>query len=328
MRCCQGASVVIRYCTVMYEQQTPTRSRELMHSFLLVLAAFIWGSAFVAQAVGATYVGPFTFLALRSLIGFSALFLFVMVRHTLAQAYLRAQNMEGVLPQLNPKTLILGGLCCGTMLFLASLTQQIGIGYTTAGKAGFITTMYVVIVPILMTFMGRPPGKKILLCVVLEVIGLYLLSIAGDFKLGFGDAMILVCAFLFALQIMCINYFVQRIDGVLLSCAQFLTVTVYAFVGMWLFETPQISDISKAFPSILYAGLLSSGIAYTLQIIGQKGLNPSVASLLMCLESVFSALSGFVILHETLTARELMGCALMFTAVVLSQVRVSKGRVQ
>ena len=309
----------------MYEQQTPTRSRELMHSFLLVLAAFIWGSAFVAQAVGAAYVGPFTFLALRSLIGFSALLLFVMARHTLAQSYLRAQHLEGVLPRLNKTTLIIGGLTCGTLLFLASLVQQIGIAHTTAGKAGFITTMYVVIVPIFMALLGRPPGKKIILCVVLEVAGLYLLSITGDFQLGFGDAMILICAFLFALQIMSINYFVERIDGVLLSCAQFLPVTVYSMVGMFLFETPRIADVSSAFPSILYAGLMSSGIAYTLQIIGQKGLNPSVASLLMCLESVFSALCGFLILHETLSVRELSGCALMFLAVVLSQVHLSKG---
>ena len=253
----------------MYEEQTPTRSQELMHSFLLVLAAFIWGSAFVAQAVGAAYVGPFTFLALRSLIGFSALLLFVMARHTLAQSYLRAQHLEGVLPRLNKTTLIIGGLTCGTLLFLASLVQQIGIAHTTAGKAGFITTMYVVIVPIFMAFLGRPPGKKIILCVVLEVAGLYLLSITGDFQLGFGDAMILICAFLFALQIMSINYFVERIDGVLLSCAQFLPVTVYSMVGMFLFETPRIADVSSAFPSILYAGLMSSGIAYTLQIIGQ-----------------------------------------------------------
>ena len=293
-----------------------------MHSFLLVLAAFIWGSAFVAQAVGADYVGPFTFLALRSLIGFAALFLFVMVRHTLAAAYLRAQNMEGVLPRTDKKTLILGGFVCGTLLFLASLVQQIGIAYTTAGKAGFITTMYVVIVPILMTFLGHPPKKKIILCVVLEVVGLYLLSITGDFKLSYGDAMILVCAFLFAFQIMSVNYFVERMDGVLLSCAQFLPVTIYSFIGMALFETPDMGSISMALPSILYAGLMSSGIAYTLQIVGQKGLNPSVASLLMCLESVFSALSGFVILHEILSGRELTGCALMFAAVVISQVHL------
>lgn len=293
-----------------------------MHSFLLVLAAFIWGSAFVAQAVGADYVGPFTFLALRSLIGFAALFLFVMVRHTLATAYLRAQNMEGVLPRTDKKTLILGGFVCGTLLFFASLVQQIGIAYTTAGKAGFITTMYVVIVPILMTFLGHPPKKKIILCVVLEVVGLYLLSITGDFKLGYGDAMILVCAFLFAFQIMSVNYFVERMDGVLLSCAQFLPVTIYSFIGMALFETPDMGSISMALPSILYAGLMSSGIAYTLQIVGQKGLNPSVASLLMCLESVFSALSGFVILHEILSGRELTGCALMFAAVVISQVHL------
>ena len=295
-----------------------------MHSFLLVLAAFIWGSAFVAQAVGAEYVGPFTFLALRSLIGFSALFLFLMVRHTLAQAYLKSQNLEGALPKTDKKVLLLGGFVCGTLLFAASLVQQIGIGHTTAGKAGFITTMYVVIVPVLMTFLGHPPQKKIIVCVVLEVVGLYLLSIAGDFKLGYGDAMILICAFLFAFQIMGINYFVERIDGVLLSCAQFLPVTVYSFIGMALFETPAVADISKALPSILYAGLLSSGVAYTLQIVGQKGLNPSVASLLMCLESVFSALCGFIVLHETLSARELLGCALMFTAVVLSQVHLPK----
>lgn len=304
-----------------------------MHSFLLILAAFIWGSAFVAQAVGAEYVGPFTFLALRSLIGFSALFLFLMVRHTLAQAYLRAQNMEGALPKTDRKTLVIGGLACGTLLFFASLVQQAGIAYTTAAKAGFITTMYVVIVPILMTFLGRPPQKKIFLCVVLEVVGLYLLSITGDFKLSYGDAMILVCAFLFALQIMSINYFVERIDGVLLSCAQFLPVTIYSFIGMAMFEDPSIAEISLALPSILYAGLLSSGVAYTLQIVGQKGLNPSVASLLMCLESVFSALCGFIVLHETLSPRELVGSALMFSAVVISQVHLpqrneSKGQVQ
>ena len=213
----------------------------------------------------------------------------------------------------------LGGMSCGTFLFLASVSQQAGISLTTTAKAGFITAQYVVIVPLISVFFGKKVRSGIWLCVALSVTGLYLLCMNGPLELGTGDSLMLLCAFLFALQIICVDHFSPITDPVRLSFAQFFMTALLATAGMLLFEPLSVTGLKAAAGSIVYAGVMSSGVAYTLQIVGQQNLNPTVASLSMSLESVFSAICGWIVLGQALHTRELAGCGLMFAAIVLSQ---------
>ena len=210
---------------------------------------------------------------------------------------------------------------CGTALFAASAAQQIGIGTTSTAKAGFMTALYVVLVPVFGVFFGRRPGVKLWCCVAASVVGLYLLCLAGHDTLSLtgGEWMLLGCAFLFCLQIMLVDRFSPQLDGIQLSFVEFFTVSVLSTVFMLLFEHPTVEQFRLAAVSIAYCGIMSSGVAYTLQIVGQKALDPTIASLAMCLESVFSALAGWLILGETLSTTELCGCGLMFAAIVVSQ---------
>ena len=289
---------------------------QLRNTLLLVLTALVWGCAFVAQSVGAEHVGAFTFLACRSwLAGVTLLPVIALLR---ARQRRPESAAESPAPQ-SRRALLTGGIACGCFLFLASSAQQIGVASTTTAKAGFITAMYVIIVPILSLVLGRRVGKKIWLCVAMSVVGLYLLCIAGSLSLSRGDAMVLLCALLFAGHIMTVDHFSPKMDGVQLSCIQFFTTAILATVCMFLFEHPTAAALQSAFLPILYAGILSSGVGYTLQIVAQKGLNPTIASMAMSLESVFSALAGWVILGQGLTAREFSGCALMFAAIILAQ---------
>ena len=285
---------------------------------LLILTAVIWGGAFAAQSVGAEYVGPLTFLAARSWIGAIVIIPVIAVRDRI----LAARNGENEKPKNKTqlRTLLLGGAVTGTALFLASFSQQAGIAGTTTAKAGFITALYVVIVPILSVFFGRKVTGKIWGCVVLSVAGLYLLCMSGSFALNRADALMLLCAFLFSLQIMAVNYYSPRVDTVRLAWLEFVVEAVLATVFMLIFEPFDAASFRLALGSVLYAGVMSSGVAYTLQIVAQKKLDPTVASIAMSLESVFSALAGWVVLGQTLSIRELSGCALMFAAIVLSQV--------
>lgn len=291
--------------------------KQIRNTLLLVLTAFIWGSAFVAQSVGAEHVGPFTFLMARSWLG-GIVLLPVIAAMDASRRRAGAVPAAPQTPQ-SRHTLLLGGFCCGCFLFLASSAQQIGVASTTTAKAGFITAMYVVIVPILTLFLGRKVGKKIWLCVVLGVVGLYLLCMTGGLSLSPGDTMVLLCALLFSGHILVIDHFSPQVDGVRLSCIQFFVTALLATVCMLIFEQPSAETLAAAALPILYAGILSSGVGYTLQIVAQKGLNPTIASLAMSLESVFSALSGWLLLGQGLTARELSGCLLMFAAIVLAQ---------
>ena len=308
----------------------------LKGSLLLLLTATIWGIAFVAQSVGMNYVGPFTFTSIRSLIGAA-----VLVPCLFFLRYLRSRNRQDMqhvkapsedgedrfFPEdmKEPKEtagqnmLLRGGLCCGVLLCVASNLQQIGIHYTTVGKAGFITALYIVLVPILGIFLGKRAGLRIWVSVVLAVFGLYLLCITETLRLGLGDAFVLLCAFVFAFQIMSVDYFSPRTEGVKLACLEFLVCGILSAVPMFLFEKPAWADICAAGIPILYAGVLSSGVAYTLQIIAQKDMDPTVASLIMSLESVISALAGWAILHQTMGMRELAGCMVMFGAIILAQ---------
>lgn len=295
------------------------------NSLLLILTAFIWGIAFVAQSTGGDAVGPYTFNCIRSLIGGIVL---LPVIKLLDSLHLTNQKPEST---SNKKTLLIGGICCGIALALASNLQQMGLFLgASAGKAGFLTACYILIVPVLGIFLKKKCGLKIWIGIVIAVIGLYLLCIHGDFSIQFSDVLLLFCAFLFAVHILVIDHFSPLADGVRMSCIQFFVCSALSFIPMFFVDmghslsgieawAPALLNPSAWIP-ILYAGVLSCGVAYTLQIVGQQGVNPTVASLLMSLESVFSVLAGWVILGEALSPRELLGCVLIFGAVILAQI--------
>ena len=290
----------------------------MKNSLLLFLTAFIWGVAFVAQSVGGDTVGCFTFNGVRSLLG--ALVLLPVISFLDKQKKKELSKEDYLAQRGDNKTLITGGICCGLMLCIASNFQQFGISFTTVGKAGFITAMYILIVPILGLFMKKKVGIKVWLGVVLSTIGLYLLCMTSErFSLSKGDLLVLVCAGFFSLHILIIDHFSPKVDGVRLSCIQFLVCGILSMAAAFLFEAPELGTILSGWIPIVYAGVFSCGVAYTLQIIGQKHMDPAVASLILSLESVFSVLAGWVILHQALSFRELAGCGLMFLAIILAQ---------
>lgn len=281
----------------------------IKYSLLLVLAAIIWGAAFVAQSSGMDYVGPFTFNGIRSFIGAMVLVPFACFM----------DKKDGVLTKWKDKELIIAGLICGVLLFMATSTQQIGIMTTSAGKSGFITALYIVLVPIFSILLRKKPGKLIWVSVVLALFGLFFLCINDEVIIQTGDIWLFACAVLFALQILAVDKFAPNLDVIKLSCYQFLVCGVLSVVPM-LLEKPVMSDILSCWLPILYAGVLSSGVAYTLQMEGQKRVKPTVASLLMSLESVFSVIFGFLILKQKLSKREIIGCVIMFAAVIIAQI--------
>ena len=293
---------------------------QIKKSLLLLLTATIWGTAFVAQSVGMDYVGPFTFTFARSIIG--GLFLIPCICFLRKWNEKNGAQVEKDRPFVTKAELI-GGICCGLALCVASNFQQIGIAYTTVGKAGFITALYVVIVPILGLFFRKKVPGIVWFCVVLSVVGLYLLCMTGDsLTLSYGDFLVLICAILFSVHILVIDYFSPKGDGVVISCIQFFVCGILSGIVMLFVENFSVSSLIAAGLPILYAGVLSSGVAYTLQIVAQKDMNPTVASLILCLESVVSALAGWFILNEALSRRELFGCVLMFVAIVLAQIPI------
>lgn len=288
---------------------------KLKNSLILLLTATIWGVAFVAQSVGMDYVGGFTFNMVRSIIGAVVLLPVIWFLN-------RGKTPSAQTPEekaANRKTLITGGICCGVFLCLASNFQQFGIKYTTVGKAGFITACYIVIVPILGLFLKKKCSPFIWAAVVLALIGLYLLCIKDGFSIGKGDILVMICAVLFSFHILVIDYFSPKVDGVKLSCIQFLVAGILSAIPAFLLEKPQLSSICAAWMPILYAGVMSCGVAYTLQIIGQKDMNPTVASLILSLESCISVLAGWIILGQNLSTREILGCVIMFGAIILAQ---------
>ena len=299
-----------------------TQKMPLKNSLCLLLAATIWGIAFVAQSVGMEYVGPFTFNGVRSLIGAAVLvpviFLLNRSKDT-ASAAADPSTSTTTSSAYKTRDLWIGGIACGIALFAASNFQQFGIKYTTVGKAGFITACYIVIVPIIGLFLKKKCSPFIWTAVVMALIGLYLLCITDGFSIGLGDVLVLVCAFLFSLHILVIDYFSPKADGVKLSCIQFLVCGILSMIPALVLEHPQISSILTAWLPILYAGIMSCGVAYTLQIVGQKNVNPTVASLILSLESCISVLAGWVILGQKLSAKELLGCVIMFAAIILAQ---------
>lgn len=300
------------------------KKTSLRSPLLLLLTAVIWGVAFVAQSVGMDYVGGFTFNCVRSMIGGVVLIpcIFFLDRWKerddagsassklkLSAAEKKAQN----------KTLLIGGICCGAALGIASNLQQFGIKYTTVGKAGFITAMYIIIVPVIGVFLKKTMGFRIWISVLLAVGGLYLLCMTEGFSIAFGDLLVLLCAVMFSVHILVIDYFSPKVDGVRMSCIQFFVSGILSGVAMLIFEQPVFGAILQAWMPILYAGVMSCGVAYTLQIVGQKDMDPTVASLILSLESVISVLAGWVILGQKLSSKELFGCVLMFAAIILAQ---------
>ena len=294
------------------------KTGQMKNSLLLLLTSFIWGVAFVAQSVGGEAVGCFTFNGVRSLIG---AFVLIPVIYFLDNQKKKELGEEKFLEQKgDSKTLLLGGVCCGVMLCIASNFQQFGISFTTVGKAGFITAMYILIVPILGLFMKKKVGVKVWLGVVLATVGLYMLCMTSEsFSLSKGDFLVLICAGFFSLHILIIDYFSPKVDGVRMSCIQFFVCGIISVIIAFIFESPSLSAILSGWLPILYAGVLSCGVAYTLQIVGQKNMDPTVASLILSLESVFSVLAGWLILNQTMTLREFSGCGLMFLAIILAQ---------
>ena len=292
------------------------KSNELKGNLILLLTALIWGCAFVAQSVSMDHVGPFTFQCTRSLLGALVL---VSVFLTLDNN----QKKKGTyVPPTNEqkRTQLVAGIICGIIMTIAGNLQQIGMQYTTAGKAGFITAMYILIVPILGLFLKKKVGLKLWGCVAIALCGLYLLSVTDGFSsINKGDIHVLLCAVAFAFHILAVDHFVERVDGVRLSSMQFLVCGILSGVMMLFTETPTMEGLMGAALPIAYAGIMSCGIAYTLQIVGQKYTNPTMASMIMSLESVFAVLGGMVLLKEVPTAREALGCALMFVSIVIPQ---------
>lgn len=287
---------------------------------LLFVAALIWGVAFVAQSAGMEYIGPFTFNVARFLIGGV-----ILIPCVFFLEYLNKKQHpvnEDTKLEDHPKDLILGGCLCGLIMFVSASLQQAGILYTTVGKAGFITALYIIIVPILGIFLKRKAGLKIWISVVIALIGLYLLCMKESFSLGKGDFLVFLSSFGFATHILVVDYFTEKVSGTKLSCIQFLIASALSSGLMFLFEEPHWADIGAAWLPIAYAGILGCGAAYTFQIIGQRGTNPTIASLILSLESVISVLAGWVLLNQKLSFREIMGCVLMFSAIILAQVNL------
>ena len=284
--------------------------QQLKSTLALLFATVIWGSAFIAQSVGMDLIGPFTFQTVRC--GLAVVFLFPL-------SYLLESDKKNFFKKwANPK-LWKTGAVCGLALFGAAGLQQMGLVHTTAGKSGFITAMYIVLVPILGLFLKQKPPISAWFSVAIAVAGLYMLSCVGVTEVNKGDIMTLGCAFFFAVQITLVDRLAGDLDGIRLNCLQSLFCTLLSAVAMLLTETPDMTNILRCWLPLGYAGILSMGVAYSLQIVGQRGLDPTVASLLMSLESVFAVLCAWLLLKETMTNYELLGCGLVFAAVIISQ---------
>lgn len=287
------------------------------NTFLLFLTAFIWGMAFVSQSKGMDYMHPFTFNGVRSLIGAFVLLIYIVVTRKFAGA--KAKPLDW-------KLTVRAGLLCGLALTVASTLQQFGIKYTTVGKAGFITTLYIIFVPLAGVFFRRKVAGVVWIAAFMAAVGMYLLCLTESLTIGRGDILVFVCAIVFAAHIMIVDYYSPKTDGVIVSCIQFAICGVVCGIGSLIWGEPTIMQLKDGMGSLLYAGVLSCGVAYTLQIVGQKGVNPTVAALILSLESVVATVSawiaykiGFLSTDQSLTARQIAGCVIVFAAVILVQ---------
>ena len=309
-------------------QKTKT---QLKGVFLLLITAFIWGTSFVAQSLGMEKIEAFTFNGIRTVMGGIFLLPVILIRELLRN---RSVKKENVMPTVSPqkpkniftKKALKYGIILGCIFCIASNFQQFAFYYSTAGKIAFVTALYMFFVPILGLFIRKKVPLLTWLCVICGFVGLYFLCITPDQLNGInkGDFLALICAFFYGIHILCVEKFAREVDGTLLSCLQFFVGGGISLILMLIFETPNISDILAAGKPLLYSGIMSCGIAYTLQIIGQKYTEATIASLLMCMESVFAVLSAAIILHEYLTGREILGCVIMFVAIIISQISTAR----
>lgn len=299
---------------MLSQPSTPTIPRSYWRAnLLLTLTAAIWGFAFVAQRAGMEFVGPFTFNGLRFAIGGLVLLPFILS----PVARLGVANPHPT--QTTRRMLLIGGFLSGAVLFAAATLQQMGLVYTTAGKAGFITGLYVVLVPVLGLALGQRTSAFTWLGVALATVGLYLLSVRGDFTIALGDLLVLVGAFFWAIHILVLGHFSPRTDATRLALLQFLTCAVLSLLAAVLFETITLTSIEGALLPILYAGIMSVGVGYTLQVFGQRQARPSHVAILLSLESVFAVIGGWLLLNEQLSGRALLGCGLMLLGIIVSQ---------
>ncbi len=286
---------------------------------MLFLTALIFGTTFVAQQQGMDYIGPFTYITARSVIG--ALFLFISaLLFDRTDKSSTTFSFGNSLKRFQNKNLVVGGVLCGIVMFAATSFQQVGLMYTTVGKAGFLTSLYIVIVPILGLIFRKKVHKIIWFCAAVAVVGMYFLCITEDFSVSIGDFLVFMCAVMFSFHFMLLDKYSPIVDCVRMSCIQFIVCGLISLVTSVMLETITLEGIIAAWFPIIYAGVFSSGIAFTLQSLAQRDTSPFVASLIVSLESVVSVLAGFVLLGETLTPREIMGCVLIFGAIIFAQV--------
>lgn len=294
---------------------------QIVGSVLLLICAFIWGSAFVAQTTGAEYVGPFTFIYLRSFLGAAVLLpvIFVMGK------FKKKNEEDTVNKKKSRRTLLIGGLCCGAALCFASVFQQSGIDKgTDPGKAGFITALYILLVPLSSIFMKKRVRPIVWVCIAASVVALYLLCVTENNSVELSDLLVLICAVLYTVHILVIDKVSPHVDGVKLSCIQFFVAGALSLVPAIIYEGVDFEAIVAAMPSVAYAGIMSSGVAYTLQILGQQKTEPTLASMIMSLESVFAVLTSMAVLHLAPTPREAVGCVIMFAAIIVAQLPEKK----
>lgn len=288
---------------------------------MLIIASAIWGMAFVAQVMGMDSMQPFTFTMFRAFVGGIFLIFAVVIVDKI-----RKNNRKLFFIKERrfcvdvTKTELIAGIVCGAVLFVAINLQQIGIGYTSAGKAGFLTSLYIVIVPIVGIFMGRRPRFTVWIGVALACTGVYLLSITEGFTISLGDILVILCALVFSADILLVEYYSPKVDGIRMSSIQFLVVGVLSAIVAFAFEEPSWTQFADALGPVLYVGIMSSGFGYTLQILGQRSVNSTVAALIMSLEAVFAALGSIAILGDSMSAREMVGCVILFCALIVAQI--------
>lgn len=292
------------------------KNKAILGTFLLLITAFIWGSAFVAQSVGVGIVKPFTYNGIRCLLAGICLFPVTTIidEVDIHKPHYIMPGYKRVLSEL------VSGVICGVVLFLASSIQQYGIAETTVGRAGFISVLYIIIVPLIQFLLKKPLPKFIFISIPIALVGMYFLCFtSAESGFGRGDLLVFVSSFLFAAHILVIDYFAPHMNGVKLSCIQFLTAGLLGVICMLIFDRPAFEDVKRAWLPIAYSGIMSGGVAYTLQVIAQKWTPASIASLVMSLEATFAVISGVIILKEIPTEREIIGCILMFAAIIIVQ---------
>ena len=297
------------------------KRKETKGIILLTITAIVWGLAFIFQRTGMEHIGPFAFNFFRCLLGTSFLLLVSLFFRYKNAGHYKAANFK---PKLVTKNLLVGGTLAGVSLFLAMSFQQVGMVSTTASKAGFITTMYIVLVPLMGVFYGRRPSVKTWICVLIAAVGLYLISIKEGFVIEKGDFLVFISAILFGFQIVVVDIFAPKVDSIKMNMTQFITCGILSLIVVLFKETVTIEAVKAAGVAIMYTGVISSGVGFTLQVVSQKSISPTIASLIMSTEAIFSLVAGILILGERLVPKEMLGCLVMVIAIVLAQVDLPK----